>query len=684
MPNGRKKIEEACADVQGLFTHSREAFQRRRSAKETESLLYYRGHQVKQDRLASPDELLDENPRIHNVIRPIVRASVSTAMRQKPNIQIASSKSDHSSRAKAKATEILAQSFMHNGTFNMEAWLRATVHAKICGLGWVKTFWNPDGGMPYIPDLDDQLTELQEMEVDDFGHPILEEEFPGEIEQVFVSSFDGYPDPAARSFAEMRHMFHVRLLPKTQLEDMFQEDYLGKKASFGRDAMENELQREYRSSQMDSGWEGVDEEELCELVDFWEKPTRKYPNGRFILMSGSTKLYVGPNPFWPRRLPFTPVYGDNIVPGSLYPDGVVRDLISPQGDINFAKTKTFEWIDKNINEPILAPFTSGIDEDQFTNRPGVIQYNIGNKPDRLSANDIPATVFNYAADQVEGANLISGYGDITRGNQPQADLSGRAMAYMRENEESARAQVLMRMRQSFLHGIQECVYLSRQFWDDGRYVLVMGENKSFMKQEFKADDYDFDNDLVPEVFSGRPQSPAMRMSEALELLSSGAMGDTPEADRTRHMLASDYDGLSTFDKNQLDREKAERHILEIKNNPYARVVAAEFDENEVHMAVINDFRKTVEYENLPDPQRQAIDALHDEHDAWLEFKEQELMQRQMMMQGGGQAPPPAPAAAPPGMPSPFDGGHSMLPDAQPSIEQDMAQAEIDPQFVPGT
>lgn len=685
MRRGQKKlseeqIREKASEVEHLFKDAVHHYEYRRRLVELENANAYRGYQIGLDNVDVVPE--DEYADPHNIIGPIVSASVSATLDRIPNITVPSAKDDEKSRRRAHATELLARSFWHSGIIDYDEFHRCISWAKQGGLGWMRHMWNADLGrelpeqhmLEAQPDADGQWHEAEEqqfdIDYDDLGERILPVRTEGEIENTFVSSTDLFVDPAARTEREIRYVCHSILRPIDELQDLWPKDFFGKPASFDQGAEFS--QEQYRRSQQDDPWlsgPGMHKKNaLAQIVFHWENRCRRYPNGRLVIFSGPTLFYYGPNPLEPCRIPFTPFYGDIMVPGSLYADSIIRRLIGLQSSVNHAANKQREMLDRNVNGHWLIPKGSARKED-FTNKTArTIEYNRGlGKPEQSPIPDLPQSVSIFIDQVIDRANKISGYNDVSRGDQAiQGDLSGRAIRMLKNNEQALRRPSMISFQIQFAKMVQQNIHLARQFYDEGRILRRIGENNEWLTAQFRADDYEFDTDVIPEVFSGAPQTSDELLSETIELAEAQLLSDTPEAERARVMIQDRYVGRTTFDKSAADRSKARRHIAAIQDNPFVVVQAAEFDDHRVAIDTINEFRKTLEYENLSQLQRAKIDQLAEEHEAYDEMQQMAFAQQQALLGQGGAGPtppggPPPPGASQPvnpGVESPQDGGHS--------------------------
>lgn len=682
------KVDQQLADIMGLFEDAYSAYEERRRDRELENLDFVRGKQFVDAGTAGATQLEeDELPVVENIVRPIVEAAVASRLRQMPQIAIASLRGDIKARARAKASEGLCQAALHNGVIDWDEIERVANWAETCGLGYIKWFWDPKAGRQKSnPDPEafwEEADDGEESEMDPFGTEVKEQLAEGDVRIMFVPSSDGLPNADARSWREVRHFFHVRLMPVAEILDMFPEDQFGKKLTPGDlDTGANAyggIQSQVRMVEQDDEGLGTASNELgnelAQLVEFWELPTQKYKNGRFAIFSGSRMIHVGPNWLEPRRLPFVPYFGSKKVPASLYPDGVVEDIKSPQRVMNRVVTKQLEHADKVLNAHLLVPYEAGINLNTWGKTPGqMIKYRTGFKPEFVDTPQIPPTTFDLVEQTKATAQEISGFSDIVRGVNVGAEASGRSQAFARENQEIQREPVMMSHRNSMIAGLQQYLWYVRQFYDDGRLINVLGENDTFEAIEFFAEDFDLDSELVVDVYNGAPTSPAMILSEALEIHERGGFEDTPGAERLRAILGKGYSRALTFDPFQADRQRARREELIIARGWPMQILAAPFDNHRVHLDCHNEFRKTYEYEKLSPQQRQMFDmhcAQHEEMEMLAQF---DFGQQQQWLQGGaGGAPalPAGPEAGFEGPRSPMDGGNSMLPEEQQAALQPM-------------
>ena len=611
MNNGKlnkKRVEAVFANCRSMAEDAIDAWQMRKAPRAAEALNFFRGAQYR----AYANELdLDEEAEVVNICRRFVTSAVAELLAQIPAPKIPASRGDMAAQSRAKMTENLAQSFARNGILSQFELREAATWAYITGGGWIKSYFDIDRGK-HRPSVDYTGLESETSE----EQPDFIQLFEGAPAIEFVSTADGLPDPSAQSPDEMRYFVHRKLRPVSELEDRIVVDWEGKPTRGRFDASGSRIDDTRTKAALDDfgynnftngGRNESTSNTLAELVEFWHQPTAEFPYGLFLVWSGPTLISIGPNPFTPVRLPFTLVLGPNKPPDTLYADGLLADIIGPQRVLNRMETKKLEILDKMANPHLLVPFNSGIEDNVWGNKPGqVIGYNVGHAPSKLEPAEIPQSMFAHAAQTFENAKFVTGYSDLAAGNVG-ASTAGRTVAFASENAEKARAPDISAWRNALIDVMKQLVYVAHQFFDEGKLVRVLGPTDELETREFFSDEYDFDNEFAPEPYNDEPKTHAARIAMALELQGGAFFADTPDAERMRRLVGGSYARKSAYDPHQADRDRALREQLAILRNFLDVPSVQLYDTHAVHLEEHNEWRKSVEYEQLPEMSRQAFD-----------------------------------------------------------------------------
>lgn len=672
------------SEILNFFEDASEAYNDTRLIHDFEAVSFVRGKQ--HHYLGDPDSLNDngtiqqvEVPQTVNMVRKPVEAATATKMQHIPPVEVSSSSSDNRAMSKAEGVEQILNGTLNNGIFDWEALKRNLDWAHTCGLGFIKAIFNHQAGRDIPSEVYTTLDEDGDMpdeegegETDVFGEPVATMYKEGEVDMQFVPSSECLPNPNARNMKEVKHLFHVRLMRSGEIKDMYETDFFGKKVTsldvgeeYPGDAIIREAEQD--SFYDESGGSAEDDNTMAQIVEFWELPSRKYPNGRFAAFSGNILLELGPNFLEPKRLPFVPFYGDNMVPGSLYPDGIVRDLMQPQEFANKNYTKMLEHVELVANQHWLIPTRSGINKNYWGDKHGqLIYYEKGFKPEPLDVPPLPNWTFNLADHMDQVIDKVSGYMDSQRGAHESGDMNARAIMALQNAAQGTRAPDIMLFRRQFLELLQHILWLMQQYYEPGRFMDIMGQNGEWLVKVIQEEELSRDYKLIMQVDTGAPNTPAMKFAETLELMQYQILEDTPAAERARRMLGRRFSFKSTSDPKRGHFNRARREQVRLlmddfdpETNP---IYVAQFDDHDAHLDEHNEFRITPEYENLDEEKRMYFDAHCAEHDR-QRFAQ---LQHQAMQDGLGGMPGGGGGGAVPDANSnvngpPLNGGHQVSP-----------------------
>jgi len=686
----RKKAEEIRDESIQLHKDAVEKFQQRLTGL-TVTTAFYRGNQHGRPGIrgfnAYPPHHNESNE-TYNYIRPFVRSAVSDMLRSIPNPEVVASHSDPSSMARAKAATQLARSFLRNGVLNFNTLYSAAIAAQIHGACWFKIDWNPRGGPsskePRLIESKD-FPGYMEPELDIFGDEVMEQMASGEIHVEHVNIAEALPDPTAKNEEDVRYIIHLKVFPITKLNDMFPRgDYFDDEIMWNENYRTNEGGEEAISISDpydEASWSPTNKiNDQAELIYIYEKPTKTYPRGRQMILHGETLLHADRLPN--SRFPFVLLRGQNMVESSLYSDGMVKDLIGPQRSLNRAASKQREMLDRCVTPWLLEPRGAELKMDELSDMPGsIVSYNYGFQPKYIDHPPIDPSTFKYMDNLVSVMKDVSTYSEVSRGDAPQNITSGRALAYLAEFERGVHAPDVQMFKDAVTKVMRLCLQEAADRYEEGRLVQMLGPNNEWMVSVYKKQDFDFDHELAMELYSGAPNSRAMRYGEALEAMQIGGLSDSPDAERFRRIVGWDYEGRSTNNADEEHKSIADSENTKFREDPYSEIRVAMEDDHDIHIDTHNRYRVSHEYRYLPEQIRQIFDQHVAEHENFRGQQvqgfanEQNLLLNQTEGAGGGAPPPKAP-----GMESPPDGGASLY-ESSPETPQ-MAQVSAGPQAQP--
>lgn len=221
----------------------------------------------------------------------------------------------------------------------------------------------------------------------------------------------------------------------------------------------------------------LEEIELAETnegkVEKRKKKVKKFPNGRKIVIANGVLLEDVSNPYIDGKFPFAK-YVDYILPREFWGQGEIETLQSPQRIINKLISYIMDVLILMGNPIWVVDTSSGIDTDNLFNIPGaVIEKNPGTEVRREAGVQLQPFVFNtlqYFTERV--FSQIAGVNEVSQGARPMPDLSGVAIQYLQEAN-----QTKLRLKARNLEGALKDageLMVSRilQFYTDVRVVRI--------------------------------------------------------------------------------------------------------------------------------------------------------------------------------------------------------------------
>lgn len=506
---------------------------------------------------------------VSNLVLPtVIRIHAKLTQRDPVLLALPADTSERSYHAAQSAERMLAHLWRELGT-------TLKVHALtkwmiITGTAFFKVYWDPRAG-----------TRLPGTDL-----------YTGEVAQSVLSPFELYPEPGARSLDQARWVIHAAARTREWI-----------KHRYGLDLPPERVTTFPGST--------APQAELVTVLECWERPTDEYPDGRVLTVAGGRLIDEKPNPYDHKDFPF--VQFDYIkVPGSFFARGAVADLIPLQREYNKGRSQLLEARNLTSQPQWLIPDGS-LNPLSITNAPGLrLPYNPNmGKPERIAGPDLPDYVTEDIQRTKRDMDVISGIGEISQSQWPMQVSSGLAVAILREQEDLRFKPVVKRFEHQLAKVGELTLQVARQFYTETRTIRVLGADGRYDIHHLSSKDLDGQYDVIVQPESVLPESRLAKQTYLLELWKQNIITD-------RHQILQllefgQYQPVP--DDTELDRRHAEREHVRLLDGEQVHV--EKWHDHAEHIYVHNRFRKTVEYENLPETVRTVIDEHIAAHERWL-------------------------------------------------------------------
>ena len=488
----------------------------------------------------------------------------------------------------------------------------------VCGQAYVEAFFDPQGGpLVEVPDVGENGQPALEAATDDGGNPafetILDEVTGQEIQQPIMRSkmktepagdvdflvrspFAIRRDPRFQDWRKLRWIFVEELAAKDEVVDRFGhlvEDIEKKlpQAQYQTTPWMPELVPE-TSDMMGLPKHRPPVEDVVSLRRYYERPSRAYPQGRFVIYAGATILYQGPMPTPNRDFPIIP-FSYMGRPWFFEGKSAVDAAKALQRLYNRILSRMAEHLVRLPAGWLLVPVTAGIPKRSFTNETGsIIRYVPGGgKPEFVFPPFGGLAWYDRFMARLEASmEERMALPPATRGQLPRGARAARTVELLQEAADQIQAPVLNDIAESWATFYEVILRFAHRHFTADRIVGIIGEDKRAEANEFLGGvvPRDWSDRLSVKVEAGEslPSSKMMRIEFILTLAQRHQFFGPPGSPEYVQRLSEALDLDAGFAKKEGDIDIS---IAEDENIKLLRgeddIHVREYDDHLSHMRV---------------------------------------------------------------------------------------------------
>lgn len=506
---------------------------------------------------------------VFNHIAPIIDTRLAKLSRVRPSMSVrAASSEDCDLRAAEISSDILAATAQRISLDKVIS--RATEWSEVCGTAFYKVTWNADAGK--------RLGESDGKEV-----------FEGDVEVSVIPPFEIFPDNLfAGDISELQSIIHARAVPVSKINELYNLSLKGEDIDvFSLNSSQLSANGGYRAKKVSS-----DLHEHVLVIERYERPSREFPNGRYVSVAGNALLECSELPYLnsvsgERDFPFIRQVSTSQV-GGFFGVSLVERLIPVQRAYNAVKNRKYEFMNR-ISMGVLNVEDGSVDTDELIDEglsPGkVIVYRQGSRPPQMMASNSVPIDFTYEEERLNGEFVsLSGTSEMSRTSDVSSTtLSGAAIELLIEQDETRLSISAESVRGAIKEVGKHVLRLFRQFATGTRIMRSAGDGKKVKLFYFKATDLSSD-DIVFDTENEVTKTPAQKKTAVLEMLSNGLLtddnGTISARTKSRILDILGYGSLANAqDLTALHRNKAERENIELEEK---EIAPNEYDEHSIH------------------------------------------------------------------------------------------------------
>lgn len=569
-----------------------------------------------------------------NLITGTIRTEYAKLIQQRPMAKAQPNSDDPDDENQARVMDDLLD-YLWTADGSDKASKRALLWALITGTGLFEAYWDKTAGEPLMqPETTFDVVSGTEVPNPAAGQPVTDENgdtvHMGEIRVNECSPFEFYPDPFGLDMAQKNWCFNVKLRSPEYVHEQY-----------GVEVKASEFKAEDHFDGQVATITGAEAQprEGVLVKRFYQRSTKKHPEGRYVVYVNDKVLYQGANPYPKAQLPYSS-FVHIPVPGRFWGDSIITHLLDPQRNLNKSRAQTVEL--RNLMAKGKWTYARGAlrPGQTITSAPGeMIPYDVvpnapdGGRPKMEQGLAIPDSFWKDIEQAKEEINQVSGVNEVSRADTPAGVTSGRAIAFLQEQDDTRLGPTSQGYEEAIADISRIKLALAKQFYDEPRTIRVVGSDSTVRVREFYKEDIPDDVDVKVQAGSSLPKSRVARQEFVLTLHDKGIVPDPKDV--AKLLEFGEVEGL--YEDLNRDIGQAERENERMKNaepSPDGTFPPAvlDFHNHEVHIREHNKWRKGEEHERLA-PELQAAFAEH------VEAHKLALMQQAEIAAAMGQPAP---------------------------------------------
>ena len=513
---------------------------------------------------------------VYNYLATMYESRLSKLARVRPQMTVLPSTNEEKDIKSAKVSKSILKSIEHK--LNISRIIaKATKWSELTGTAFYKVVWNSESG--------------RVVGVDDKGNSIYE----GDVDISVCPPFEIYPDNiACESIDDCRSIMHARAYHIDVIKQNWGVDVKGEDIDvISCDSVENVGAYNYTS--LNTSIIKTTKKNHAIVLEYYERPSAKFKNGRLVIIAGEKLVYYGELPFQngddkTRTFPFIRQISQE-QNNNFFGTSVVTRIIPLQRAFNATKNRKYEFMNR-IAQGILAVEDGSVDTDLLEEegvKPGkILVYRQGSTPPIfMNSGGVPSDFSNEEDRIMNQMTTLSGLSDLTSAISTYANMSGTALQLLIEQDDAKLTTSAEEIRSAIKTVGKHILRLYKQFVQTVRIGRIIGGDNSEVELFYFNSSDISSEDIVFETENELTETVAQRRSMIFELLNAGLLADENGNinDRMRSKIL-ELLGYGIWEQGQdmatLQRNKAQKENIECLNIDKEPIVE-DIDDHNIHI-----------------------------------------------------------------------------------------------------
>ncbi len=472
--------------------------------------------------------------------------------------------------------------------------IQLTMLLQEAGWSWIKVCW------------DDEKGQIQ----DDPESP-GEYFFEGDVSVEVVNPLEMWIDPLAKSTRDATWMAQTKVRKLDYFRDRYDLGNLVKAEGSWLQSLDYEIRLNNLGPSGPSATT-TDQQmrnaaiEIC----YYEKPTKKHPQGRMIVTANGVLLEDKELPIG--EIPFAK-FDDMIIGGRFASEAVVTHVRSLQDQHTRLIRKRAQWTNRLLAGKWIAPKGHGMNQESLTDQSGeVIEYDLqpnapnGGAPVPSPVPNIPQYAYIEEERLDKQFDEVFGLNELSKGQLPAAGIPAKGMEILLE-QDATRMSIMTQQHEYAWSDVGRWIlkYVGK-YYKSPRLLKITGKNRSYSFKQYTGEDLNnnFDVQVIPGTLI--PGNKYLARQDILNSWQQGLLGDPADPKLRQKVLSM----LEFGDEQEMWQDlavsiaQAQTMIDKLKQGEQPDI--NEFDRVDILFQEVNRMRIS-ETDNLPQEIMYQID-----------------------------------------------------------------------------
>lgn len=554
---------------------------------------------LRQFRPSGPRPNFVKRNRIHsNQILPAVQNRTARMIKSPPKYEVMPNSTDEEDKEAAKLGLEVIENVWNKQQLNRKR-IDLSMWLQQCGHAYMKVCWDSDLG-ELVPDPDSE------------GNMVRE----GDMRIDVCSAFEGFPDPLAKSFDEISKFGQAKVRKLEYFRAHYPErGHLVKEEGAWLLSPQYEMRINTLNTigPSSSGTQEQMKNAAIEL-NYYEKPSKKYPNGRHVVVANGILLKNDELPFG--EIPFAK-FDDVVIGGKYNSESLITHARPIQDQYNRALIKRADWVNRLLNGKFIAAKGHGLMQEAINDQSGeVVEYDPVPGVEEPHAMQIPV-IPAYAYQETESLKKeiweIFGLSEVSQGKLPSASIPAKGMEILLEQDETRVGLETEQHEHSFARMGMLILKCAGKNYITKRKLKGKDKNYNYTVKSVDGESLRQNYDVTVVRGSTIPNVKVIKRQEIMNLYSQGLLGnpqDPQVQEKVLGMLEYGNEG-DAFQDFRTDMSQIQRTLRQIEMEEVPLV--NKLDNHAMHILVKNRYRKSEKYELLSDISKTILEKDLDQH-----------------------------------------------------------------------